>query len=601
VIALPVLVGLGLATLAGSAQAATIWVTNASDANAGSLRRAMEAAEQQPDLDTIKFAIPGAGVHTITPVSDLPVLTHPVKIKGYTQLDAEPATSERPADLKIEIDAGLVNRGLDIGGDGIEVRGLAIHSARDVNVFIEGQNAVVAGNHLGTNPAGDEAISAPTNKNVEMIGSGHLIGGSRAADRNVISGALIEVCVQNGENEITNNRIGTSADGTRELSDAGYGVELHIAAGASVVRDNLVSGTWVGVEVMGDGNTVQGNKIGTDIHGTAAIPNGTGINVEGGDDNTIGGTGAGEGNLISGNAYEGVQLEYGDDDPVEELGPAVGNRLVGNLIGTDASGAVPLGNGSTFGLQGVVIHASDGNTIGSHEPGAGNVIAANAGDGIEISGDGNLVLGNAIGTNMDGALGLGNGRNGVHISGNENNIGDESGASMNTIAYNGEDGVAIEGTAATNTVVRNLIFVNGTSTDDIGIDLNVDGRTANDADDVDNGPNDLLNFPVVTAADATAGTVDWTLDGLGLTHYRLEFYASPFCDGSGNGEGQHYLGSVYATTNAKGRAHGTTATATPPAAGDNITMTATRRTLTGLMPLTSAVHETSEFSPCHAV
>jgi hypothetical protein len=97
---------------------------------------------------------------------------------------------------------------------------------------------------------------------------------------------------------------------------------------------------------------------------------------------------------------------------------------------------------------------------------------------------------------------------------------------MNTIAYNGEDGVAIEGTAPANTLVRNLIFVNGTSTDDVGIDLDADGVTANDGDDVDSGPNDLLNHPLITAVDTAAGTVGWTLDGLESTNYRLEFYAS---------------------------------------------------------------------------
>jgi hypothetical protein len=88
---------------------------------------------------------------------------------------------------------------------------------------------------------------------------------------------------------------------------------------------------------------------------------------------------------------------------------------------------------------------------------------------------------------------------------------------MNTIAYNGEDGIAIEDSATGNTVVRSLIFVNGTSSDDLGIDLAADGVTGNDRQDGDTGPNELLNHPVVTAADATDGTVDWTLEGLPST------------------------------------------------------------------------------------
>ena len=63
-------------------------------------------------------------------------------------------------------------------------------------------------------------------------------------------------------------------------------------------------------------------------------------------------------------------------------------------------------------------------------------------------------------------------------------------------------------------LVRNLIFVNGTSNDDLGIDLDDDGVTANDADDVDTGANDLHNHPLITAVHVPAGTVAWTVDGL---------------------------------------------------------------------------------------
>ena len=593
---------LGVAAAATPAQAATITVTNVSDVNAGSLRRAIETADQQPNHDTIKFDIPGTGAHTITLVADLPVLSYPVTIKGYSQPGAVQATATSPAEPTIEIDASNAGRGLEIGGEGIEVRGLAIHSAQDANVFVENDENVVAGNHIGTDRVGDAAVPAATLCNVEMHGADSLIGGPRHADRNVIAGALAELCVWSGEAEITNNRIGTNADGTVDLGH-GIGMNLHIGAGGSLVRDNLVSGLAVGIEVMGDGNILQGNRVGTNADGTAALPNGTGINVEGGDGNTIGGAGEGEGNLISGNAYEGLQLEHGDDAPVEEVGPAVGNRVLGNLIGTDRSGDVPLGNGSAIGGPGIKITHADANTIGGHDSGAGNVIATNAGNGLEIgAATGNLVLGNAIGTNIGGDLGLGNGRNGIQIfaDSDDNNIGDEYGASMNTIAYNGEDGVVIEDSATGNTVVRSLIFVNGTSTDDLGIDLAADGVTGNDRQDGDTGPNELLNHPVVTAADVTDGTVDWTLEGLPSTLYRLEFYASPICDGSGSGEGQHYLGHINIATDRGGLAASTAATTTPPAAGDYVAMTATRRTFAGPFPgpITSVLHETSEFSPC---
>ena len=118
VAALPVLVALGLAIAAGPAEAATIMVTNASDGNAGSLRWAIEDAELQPDHDTIKFDIPGAGAHKITLAAELPALTQPVAIKGYSQPGAVKATSTTPAEPAIEIDAGNAYRGLDLAAAG---------------------------------------------------------------------------------------------------------------------------------------------------------------------------------------------------------------------------------------------------------------------------------------------------------------------------------------------------------------------------------------------------------------------------------------------------------------------------------------------------
>jgi hypothetical protein len=601
-LALPALAAVivALAMVAPPAQAATYWVTNVSDVNAGSLRRAIEAAQAQPDHDTIKFNIPGTGAHTITLVAPLPILSEPVTIKGYSQLGSVQATDTDPAEPTIEIDAGAAGRGLEIGGDGSEVRGLAIHSAQYQNVMIEGHEIVFAGNHVGTNRTGDETKPA-SGCNVLVYGEDNLIGGPRHADRNVIAGSRTEVCVADRRNEIANNRIGTSADGRADLGFS-IGLLLTRSAPETVVRDNLISGLGIGAEVLGDDNTLLGNRVGTDVDGTTALPNGSGINVEGGDHNTIGGTGPGEGNLISGNAFDGLQLESGDadDEPDEEAGPAVGNRVLGNLIGTDVNGNAPLGNGSPLGVQAVILAGANDSTIGGHQEGAGNVIAANGGDGIDINGDDNQIFGNAIGTNMNGDPGLGNSGNGIQIrAGTGNEIGDPLGASMNTIAYNVQDGVLIDGTAAENTVVRNLISANGLTDKDLGIALAADGWTANDSLDADTGPNDLLNHPLVSSADAAAGTIDWTLEGLPSTGYRLEFYASPVCNASGTGEGKWYLGAANTTTDGYGEAAGTTTTATAPAAGDHITMTATRRTAGPLPgPLSTELHETSEFSPC---
>ena len=73
----------GLTPLQGAA--ATLTVSNTSATGPGSLQQAMLDANAANGLDMIAFQIPGAGVHTIAPVSALPAITDPVVIDGTTQ------------------------------------------------------------------------------------------------------------------------------------------------------------------------------------------------------------------------------------------------------------------------------------------------------------------------------------------------------------------------------------------------------------------------------------------------------------------------------------------------------------------------------------
>jgi len=82
---------------------------------------------------------------------------------------------------------------------------------------------------------------------------------------------------------------------------------------------------------LGDDNVIEGNFIGTDATGTAALPNRSdGIVVSSGPNNTIGGTIPGARNLISGNNGDGVVLL------------ASSNVVQGNFIGTNVTGSVAL-------------------------------------------------------------------------------------------------------------------------------------------------------------------------------------------------------------------------------------------------------------------
>ena len=118
---------------------------------------------------------------------------------------------------------------------------------------------------------------------------------------------------------------------------------------------------------------VQGNLIGTDASGKAAIGNlNSGVVIANAMDNVIGGTTPDAGNIISGNGQDGLFVALA----------ATGNLIQGNEIGTDVTGTKALANFS----DGVFIEGSSGNTIGGTTPGARNVISANHLSGIHMLG-----------------------------------------------------------------------------------------------------------------------------------------------------------------------------------------------------------------------
>src|SRR5262249_46197582 len=106
-----------------------------------------------------------------------------------------------------------------------------------------------------------------------------------------------------------------------------------------------------------------------------------------------------------------------------------------------------------------------------------------------------------------------------------------------------------------NSIRGNSIFSNT----QLGIDLGDNGVSANDAGDVDNGPNTFQNFPVLIKAIGGASTIiQGTLNSTASRTFTIDFFASPACDATGNGEGQTYLGSTNVTTDGSGNASFTT-------------------------------------------
>jgi len=491
-------------------------VTATSDAGAGSLRTAILSANALPGPDIIRFHIPGDGVHTIDVLSPLPTVTGPLKLAGRTQ----PGYSGSPL---IELNGAAAGPGSDgltflPSASGSIVRSLAVNGFQGDGIRLTADDCRVQGCRIGTDPSGSMDLGNGTGIRIENGASGNVIGGTSVANGNVISG--------------------------------------NSASGVIVAGDGTA------------GNRLTGNLIGTDSTGKLDLGNSTsGVQIiDGARDTMIGGAAPGSRNVISGNNDDGV------------LVVAATNTIIrGNYIGTDRTGTADLGN------SGKGIMLSEGaalTTVGGITPGVGNVISGNGETGVWLQDYGttrNRIEGNRIGVAATSDTPLGNDHYGIFIGlgACNNQIGGESAGAGNVIAHSGMHGVALS-SGTGNAILRNRIFGNAF----LGIDLDADGVTANDFNDIDSGANTRLNFPVLSAA--RLGTTGLRVDGSVNTQLdqtlRIEFFAVTSLDPTGQGEGKRYLGHITVQTDPGNTVHFSARLASAGvAAGRFITATATDR------------------------
>lgn len=520
---------------ASIATAVTIPVTNTLDSGPGSLRQAITDANLTPAADTITFNIPGTGVQTIAPASALPMITQPVTIDGYTQAGATPNTNGPGLGLNtvlmIEIDC--TNAGsycLNVSASDTTIRGLVMNRAPSMVIqLLSGTNDKVEGCFLGTNPAGTAAFSGKDFWSINIVGQTNTtIGGTTPAARNLLNASLRGI----------------------EIGDS-----------------------------PNTGHLIQGNLIGTNAAGTAAIAatGGFGIALRAITSSTIGGLTPAEGNVISG-ISSGILLGYSlGATGVSNIG------VFGNFVGTDVTGTKVIGN-SQLGIA-----AYDrNNTIGGTAPGAGNVIAgsgSNAGVYI-VGGSGTIVHGNFIGTDPTGTLDLGNTRVGVDVEADNCVIGGLNPGEGNLIGFNGgasgfSAGVTVYGQHAKIRGNRIYATKSGTNIDGLAIDL-VNGSLGvnpNDLGDGDTGPNGLQNFPIITGVTygASTTTVQGILNSAPGTTYDLDFYADPPCSPRPQAwvGGNTILGTIPVTTDGSGNATFNTVLPVAVVSGSRVTASAT--------------------------
>lgn len=465
-------------------EAATFTVTNTNDSGPGSLRQAILDNNAAGPGNVINFNIPGTGPFTIKPLTDLPIITKTVTIDGYSQPGTSPNTIVDGDDavLLIEIngsaytvgDGVTTGRGLTLGAgsDGSAIRGLVINewilagigigyfdTVADAPVSSDGNT--IAGNFIGTDVSGLVQKANRTGVLV-LFSDGNIIGGANFAEINVISGSFsaflggscVTVSAGSG-NIILLNLIGTDRNGIEALGNSIEGVFLSQATGTLIIA-NIISGqTNCGVQVNSCiGTVIVGNFIGTDVIASNAIGNqdaGIYLAAESGPttftliaSNVISGNGNG---ILLGSLF----FNSGTSQ----------TSITGNKIGTDLTGKIAIPN-----IENGIWVFDSNNSIGSPADFDRNIISGNGQNGILISSQAQntLVQGNYIGTDITGAIALGNGFNGIQlgIAGGKNGaisnlIGGTATGDGNVISANEQNGILIQSYSSENVIQGNLI------------------------------------------------------------------------------------------------------------------------------------------------
>jgi parallel beta-helix repeat protein len=549
-------------TADGASPDATLSLRQAIDVSDGTLAVSSLSTQEQAQVsgavgtsNIIDFNIPtsdsgysaATGVWTIAIQSALPAIsTNAAIINGYSQPGALENTLAQAdnAKLVIAIDgAGLGTAdGLTIGQPGSQVSGLDIENfLGDGIVITSGGNVQVSGNFIGIDPTGETA--APNGYGVVLENSLNTIGGPNVGDRNVISGnssdgygvyvpdqAENPLNIIPTGNLIENNFIGTDAAGTKGFSKGQSGVadfgSGNTYGGTTAGLGNVISGN-AGDGLKSTGNiTIEGNFVGTDATGNAALGNGGfGLACGGAVGSNAAITIVISNNVVSGNGESGISVQ-----PASQTLSTF--TITNNLIGTNAAGTAALGNASV-GLQlGSVENATVLNNLIS-----GNNL------GVQLSGFGpdvehNVFQGNLIGTDKTGLVALGNTEGGMYLSAAIGNaIGGTGPGQGNVIAFNGLNGIYVSG-GDQNLLTQNSVF----------------GNTGPGIQFV-SGANGSVAAPVMTFTPGAggSGTLAGTLTEKANATYIVEVFSNPSVPVAGQEQGKTFVQDVSVSIGASGK------------------------------------------------
>ena len=389
----------------------TVAVTTLNDFGPGSLREAILTVNQrQASRAAITFAVSG----TIRLVSDFPVVSARVAIDGTSA----PQYAGKPV---VEVNAnGYRGVVFGPGSTGSKLLALAITNAIGNGVTLNAGSIALNLNYIGLHRNGTASRNGGDGVYVSAKSSMNRIGinqsGASGALGNVISGNAGNGISLHGSagNVIAANRVGSDVNGKRAIPNGGNGILL-----TDTSTGNEIGGTRFVDSATGQVNNPTGNK-GTTTPVFVVPP---------------------DGNLVSGNAKNGILINKGSQT----------NTLNGNFVGTNADGDSAIANGA----DGVLIVDSPGNAlIGCkfrNNPFVYyNVLSGNLGNGLQVTNSDDVVVqGNFFGIGANNTNIVANRRDGILIDGSSANT--QVGGVIplgNVSAGNVRNGIEVTGTAA---------------------------------------------------------------------------------------------------------------------------------------------------------
>ncbi|MCU0430351.1 MAG: hypothetical protein MUF42_10320 [Cytophagaceae bacterium] len=366
--------------------------------------------------------------------------------------------------------AGLsmnVSTGNVIGGATLAERNVCSANG-SFGIFLNDvDNSLLAGNYLGTDSTGNAALGNTISGLIAQGGCSGLTiqsnvvsaNGGVGMDMNSISNSFIY-----------GNHAGVGLNGLTDLGNGTIGMRVgggtnNVVGGVAVGQRNIISGNGNHGLYLDytSGNIVRANYIGCDITGLIAVPNNnSGIMLmEGADNNTVGGTGIGEGNVTCCSvAEDGIRIQISS-----------GNTVYGNLIGVNKDGNISPGfgnahNGVFMVSYGYLSNVASNNVIGGLLAGQANTITQNGWDGIQIE-----AAGGSLGTNRNPFIGnkiFCNGREGINHT--NNTALENEGVASPVITF--RDGNTITGTG----VAGNTIHIYRNQFNDGSASCNCEGE-----------------------------------------------------------------------------------------------------------------------------